>query len=233
MSIDYGESWWNSRGFIVFVLGLVVVGLCVGALVLGVVDLSEDTEPSFEPGGYPGGEALDAQAIETWMVLSMNAEREAVGLRPLLYDDEISDIARAHSADMIVYGYEHTINGLGPTDRAQRAGYDCRAYREDGSYSYGLAEIIIEHKRVTESARMNMALVGDPKYVMWPSKFIEDSRAMAGVLIGRWMESGEHRGSILSDNYRRVGVGVAIQEVRGKFWTDEVVYATVNYSKCE
>jgi len=41
--------------------------------------------------------------------------------------------------------FAHDIHGKGPTGRALEAGYNCRAYNEDGSYSYGLSENIYEY----------------------------------------------------------------------------------------
>ena len=99
---------------------------------------------------YPGP-PLHPQRIETWILHYTNAVREEAGLRPLTHDPVISNIARGHSQNMISSGiFAHDIHGKGPTDRALEAGYNCRAYNEDGSYSYGLSENIYEYPRITE-----------------------------------------------------------------------------------
>ena len=88
-------------------------------------------------------------SIEEWVIHLTNDERVKAGLRPFDHDPDISDIARKHSGQMVLHGLNHTIRGKDPTDRALAAGYDCRAYHGDGSYSYGLSENIAEHPRVT------------------------------------------------------------------------------------
>ena len=73
------------------------------------------------------------------------------GLPILLADEEISRIALAHSTNMGNTGIlSHTFYGQDPTNRALAAGYDCKAYRGDGSYTYGLSENIIKSPRIRE-----------------------------------------------------------------------------------
>ena len=65
-----------------------------------------------------------------------NAERARAGLAPLHHDPAISEIAHSHSQDMLdQQTLSHLLRGEGPTERALKAGYDCRAYHSDGSYS--------------------------------------------------------------------------------------------------
>ena len=93
---------------------------------------------------------LVKSTIEKWVIHYTNEEREAADLKALIHDPSISDIARAHSEDMIQFRFSHDINGRGPTDRAIAAGYSCRYYFADGSYTStsGLAENIFEYPRV-------------------------------------------------------------------------------------
>ena len=78
-----------------------------------------------------------------------NDERERAGLDPFVHDPAISNIARGHSERMVRLGLTHIIEGRDPTDRAPAAGYDCRAFRSDGSYSYGLSKNVAEHPGAT------------------------------------------------------------------------------------
>ena len=178
---------------------------------------------------YPGEGPLDVFEVESWIIRFTNDEREEAGLKAFVHDPVISDIARAHSGDMTRFGLAHEIGGADPTDRALAAGYDCKAYRGDGSYSYGLSENVAEHPRVTGWSGVGFG--GGP--TMWrPDEFDADSRAMARGLVRGWMESPGHRANILDGDARRIGVGVAIVESPENGWTHETVFATQNFSAC-
>ena len=156
--------------------------------------------------------------MENWITLFTNEEREKAGLKPFIHDPSISEIARAHSENMVKFGYGHTVQGSGPTDRALAAGYDCRAYRDDGSYSYGLSENIARHPRVTLWS--GTGSIGGK--VTWrPVTFHIDSQAMARALVDGWMESPGHRANILESHARRIGVGIAIVESTKSGWIEE------------
>ena len=174
---------------------------------------------------FPGGVALDGREIESWVIELTNQERTAAGLRPLSHDDAISGIARSHSEDMARLNLlEHEIGGRDPTDRALAAGYNCRAYYGDGSYTYGLSENIFEHPRVT----LWTGRFGSYS----PSGYHRDSEAMARSLVQGWMRSPGHRENILDAEARRIGVGVTIQESIEYGFVSETVFATQNFSAC-
>ena len=85
---------------------------------------------------HAGGSPVNPGEIEKWVIEFTNEERTSAGLQPLRHAAAISDIARSHSENMAMLGLmSHDIGGKDPTDRAMTAGYDCRAYRGDGSYS--------------------------------------------------------------------------------------------------
>ena len=178
---------------------------------------------------YPGEGPLDRVEVERWIVRFTNDEREKAGLKAFAHDPAISDIARAHSENMVRYGLAHEIRGKDPTDRALAAGYDCRAFHADGSYSYGLSENVAEHPRVTEWSGVGF---GGGSTRWRPVEFDSDSRAMARGLIVGWMNSPGHRTNILDRESRKIGVGVAISEAPDNGWTHETVFATQNFSGC-
>ena len=181
-------------------------------------------------GRYPGGKPLDKSAVEKWVLHYTSEARQTAGLEPLIHDPSISDIARAHSDKMIQFGLYHNIQGHGPTDRALAAGYNCRAYYADGSYTYGLSENIAEHPRVTEW--LGIGLIVGPK--TWrPEVFDSDSQAMARGLVAGWMLSPGHKANILDEDARRIGIGIAIRKSQEYRWTHETVFATQNFSSCK
>jgi uncharacterized protein YkwD len=62
--------------------------------------------------------------LEAEMLALINEERAAEGLGALEADPELTEVARAHSADMLARGYfsHNTPEGLSPFDRIQQAG---------------------------------------------------------------------------------------------------------------
>ena len=173
---------------------------------------------------FPGGQPLDAAVIETWVIHYTNEEREKHGLAPFAHDEAISRIARGHSHNMIIHGYGHTVLGQDPTDRALSAGYDCRAYYSDGSYSYGLSENIYKLPRVT----LWMILGGRGR----PSEYLLNGPTAAKALVDGWMNSPGHRANILDRDARKIGVGVAIEIEEEYGYQSETMYATQNFSAC-
>ena len=128
--------------------------------------------------------------------------------------------------------FEHIIDGDGPTDRALDAGYDCRAYRSDGSYTYGLGENIASAPRVKT---WKWTTTGAwPVVKTWSAvSFHASERSIAQALVQMWMNSPEHRAGLMKPSYRRIGVGVQVQELQRYGYIDEMVYATQNFSSCE
>ena len=175
---------------------------------------------------YAGGSPLNRGEIEEWVIEFTNEERVGAGLQPLRHDAAISDIARSHSENMARLRFmSHDIEGRDPTDRAMAAGYDCRAYKGDGSYSYGLSENVAEHPRVTQWMGFGMSYS--------PVDYDRDAEEAARGLVQGWMSSPGHRENILDRDSRRIGVGIAIQETPEYGYVSETIYATQNFSACK
>ena len=173
-----------------------------------------------------GGAPLDSAEIEKWVIEFTNWERIAAGLSPFTHDSAISDISRQHSENMGKTGmFEHEINGADPTDRALAAGYDCRAYHGDGSYTYGLSENIQKYPRV----RIWSGTGNNRR----PVSYVLDAKEMAQALVDGWMDSPGHKGSMLDPDSRRLGVGVYVRIHPQYGYQDEEVYATQNFSGCK
>lgn len=71
--------------------------------------------------------------LEAQMLEMVNEERRAAGLRPVVADPEMTEVARAHSADMFARGYFAHVSpeGLDPFDRMTRAGVVFRTAGEN------------------------------------------------------------------------------------------------------
>jgi uncharacterized protein YkwD len=72
---------------------------------------------------FKDGNAEVRQDLEAKMLVLVNEERHKAGLKPLKFDPELLDVARAHSQDMFSRGYfSHiTPEGLSPFDRMRKA----------------------------------------------------------------------------------------------------------------
>ena len=126
--------------------------------------------------------------LEREVHTGINLERAKNGSSPLLRDDHLGAIARAHSEDMTRRRYfsHDTPEGLGPTDRIERSGYNCWK----GSH-YG----------VTENITIELT---------------EDSLdRMAEEAVRSWVNSPGHRTNLLGKQYDRTGIGASFGKWRG------------------
>ena len=126
--------------------------------------------------------------LELKVHAGINAERAKNGSPPLEWEGQLGSVARAHSEDMTRRGYfsHDTPEGLGPSERIDRAGYSCWK----GSH-YGVAENI-----AIETTLGNL------------------DRTAAEAVRG-WMNSPGHRTNLLDTQYDRTGVGASFGTWRG------------------
>lgn len=157
---------------------------------------------------------FDSNLVEKYIYEFTNDERQKRGVSSLSRITTIDSIARNHSLDMSnrIYFSHTTPEGLDPTDRGNKAGYNCR--KDYGSYySVGLAENI--YQTYTYSSYMTKGIKSSYHWVA-------DEETLAKEIVDGWMDSQGHRENILEKKYTNIGVGVAINE-------DETVYATQNF----
>ena len=132
--------------------------------------------------------AAKVSEIERKVHVGINVERTKNRGAPLGWDEQLAAVARAHSDDMTSRGYfsHDTPEGLGPSDRIDRAGYSCWK-----NTHYGIAE--------------NLAIettLGDL------------DRTVAEAVRG-WMNSPVHRTNLLGRQYDSTGVGASFGTWRG------------------
>ena len=157
---------------------------------------------------------IDIRHLEDRAHELINAERVKSGLQPLKHIEKIRLIARSHSEDMAVQDYfaHRSPEGLSPTDRGQKEGYNCR--KDYGSYyTYGLAENIHQGWLYDSYSTRNGRIASYTWFTM---------EGLAQTAVGGWMESRGHRENILKTTYDRTGIGVAVAE-------DGKVYFTQNF----
>ena len=174
---------------------------------------------------------LDVELIEHWIIVFTNEERERHGRRPLEHSPAISDIARAHSENMVAQGiFAHRLDGKNPTGRSQSAGYECRYYFPDGRYTYtsGLAENIAKNYRVKGWSGVSRGYGRT-----WvPRSYELNETETARNLVDQWMGSSGHRANILDARFHRIGVGVAMEWDTEYGGRAELFWATQNFSLC-
>ena len=91
-------------------------------------DSEVEQEPTTEPEPAQEEEPVEtalAGSLAEQMLQAINAEREAVGLSPLSWSDQLSRSAQHHSEDMAAYGFtgHYGSNGSRPADRIAQASY--------------------------------------------------------------------------------------------------------------
>ena len=156
---------------------------------------------------------IDITTLELRVHELINQQRRSNGLSSLSYDSSLASIARKHSADMARNNYFAHVNleGLGPTERGTKVGYSC--YKNYGSYyTTGIAENIMQNNLYDSITYYN----GIPRYA-WNSQ-----EEIAQSTVSGWMNSPGHRQNILTSNYDREGIGVAIA-------SDSKVYVTEDF----
>jgi len=134
-------------------------------------------------------EAADrVSELELKVHAGINAERTRNGASPLKWEEQLAAVARAHSDDMTSRGYfnHDTPEGLGPSDRIDRAGYSCWK----GSH-YGVAENIAIETTLGSLDRT------------------------AAEAVQGWMNSPGHRINLLGRQYDRTGIGASFGTWRG------------------
>lgn len=128
--------------------------------------------------------------VESEIVRLCNIEREKLGLKPLISNPRLDEIARYKSEEMGLYNYfEHKspISGYQSWDLAKKVfGYEYRSFGEN-----------IWMKRAT---------VSNPKQYLPTFK----ANITASEIVDGWMNSDGHRENILSTKYGKIGVGVVV-----------------------
>ena len=145
--------------------------------------------------------------LENQIHLLVNEQWE----RPLTLNSQLSDIARAHSTDMAIYGYFSHDNrsGQSPSDRATQTGYRC--FKDFGSYYREEVAENIFHGYLYSTYRVRDGVRVDKDYYT-----VEE---LARETVDGWMASPGHRENILNLSYDWEGIGVAVSD-------DEEVYVT-------
>lgn len=77
------------------------------------------------------------QKTEQKMLALVNEERVKIGLKPLIWDEKLAEVARKHSRDMFERGYfsHENLDGLSPFDRMEAGGVSFKVAGENIAYA--------------------------------------------------------------------------------------------------
>lgn len=142
---------------------------------------------------------LDLERIERGIHYFTNQERRKHRLHDLEWDFRLADIAREHSQDMGFNNFFSHANhrGEGPSERAERHGYESRKPADHGRFYVGIAENII------------MLPSGNVRGI---GHVAHDADVIAQISVQDWMQSPGHKRNILCPRYTRLGVGTVQQD---------------------
>ncbi|MBM1173037.1 CAP domain-containing protein [Microvirga arabica] len=143
-------------------------------------------------------------AFEQYMLELINAERAAVGARPLILDSTLQTSSERHSQWMLAAdSFSHQgMNGSAPHGRMEAAGYQFTG-------AYGSGE--------------NIAWVS----LRAPDGYMDEVQLMHQNL----MNSPGHRANILNPAFEEIGIGIEIGNLQG--WDAAVVTQNFGYSAAE
>ena len=109
-----------------------------------------------------------------------NEVRQRNGVPPLTWDNSLRDVARAHSADMLVRNY----------------------------FSHNSPEGRTPHDRIRAGCRYPLSMTGENIW-MGTNYQARDIRQLAHIIVDNWMSSPGHRTNLLHPQFTDIGVGVA------------------------
>lgn len=152
---------------------------------------------------------ISTTRLETRIHDLVNAERNKAGLSSLTFDNCMANTARYHSLDMAerLYFSHYNPEGQGPTDRGKELGCGCPS-----SKYIGFAENIFQNNLYSRYTLIN----GIIREYDW-----NNEEEIAQSTVKGWMTSPGHRQNILTSDYYREGIGIAISNDDKVFITQD------------
>ncbi len=145
--------------------------------------------------------------LEQQIHQQINRVRQHYGLTALDSDEQLAAIARHHSRDMASRHFFDHINlqGESPSDRAIRRGWQNKKQIGPENVAYGVAENIFLASLYDKLFTTLENGIPVKKEYAWknPNQIVQ-------TIVQGWMNSSPHRKIILSSQYDRQGIGIAI-----------------------
>jgi len=162
---------------------------------------------------------LDTEELARRIQTLVNDVRVSHGIKPLVWEQRLANIALDHSRDMADHPFFGHTNPRGqkPEDRARQAGLPAQA--QHGPYLIeGIGENLFLTHRYREY-RMYRYTDGSEQFIFdWKS-----TDELVREAIDLWMQSSTHRANLLSPLYKAAGVGIV-------HTAQETLFITQNFS---
>jgi uncharacterized protein YkwD len=154
---------------------VIVLGACLALLLSLAQGLSAKRLPSLQS---VGGSYLPD--LERTVFQYTNEVRQRNGVPTLTWETSLRDVARAHSADMLVRNY----------------------------FSHNSPEGRTPHERILAGCRFPLSMTGENIW-MGTGGQRGDTRQLARHVVDNWMSSPGHRSNLLRPEFTDIGVGAA------------------------
>jgi len=147
------------------------------------------------------GDAAYIQNLNRQMHEFVNVEREKRGLKPLQRNRPLLLIALAHSRDMAKRNYlSHvTPEGLDPTARAKKAGFNVEKKMDKSTTRVGVGENLFQGRKAVKENGVTKG-------------YLEKHSVYAKEIVDGWMKSPSHRKNILDKTYTTADYGTVISK---------------------
>lgn len=154
---------------------MLVLGACLGLMLSPAQGLGAKRLPTLRSLG--GSYLYD---LERAVYQFTNEVRQRNGLSTLTWETSLRDLARAHSADMLLRNY---FSHVSPEGRSP-------------------------HQRILAGYRFPLSMTGENIW-MSAGRQAGDTRQLARIIVASWMSSPGHRKNLLHPDFTDIGVGVA------------------------
>ncbi len=195
MSGDGSDERARGRASADYLVAAAVVG---GVVLLGSLLVASGADPFVSAAGdgqetQSERDPLNTTAAERAIAAAVNDERRARGLSPVEYEPGLATVARNHSADMIARDYYAHVSpeGNAAFERVQSSSVSCSSVGENIAATWWQTPFeSTDGERGRHTTR----------------------EELADGLLEQWLTSPDHRENMLSTEWERTGVGVAVTE---------------------
>lgn len=200
-----------------------LTAVCLQALLFGVllISIPGAALAQASPDDEINPKKLDRQLLTRLIVKYTNEKRREHDLQPVKPNADLARLARKHSADMAEGKYfSHTTrNESGDVPFSKRVELEELGFRRTAEN--------IALQPVVESKRVVTRTSPSGEETRNVTKDVSTYRELARKTVKGWMESPGHRKNLLTPEFNRIGIGVAV----GKKDGSPYVYITQDFGQ--
>ena len=183
--------------------------LTAGCAASSIRQAADGSAPRQEAPSPPP--AFDTEALARALHGAVNHARCQHNRPPLAWSDSLYRLAQYHSRDMARRGFfGHTSpDGEGPAERARRFGFPATKPLGDGR-RIGVGENLFRTYRYDGYRDVYRQRGDGPRRHERREYDWKSTEALARETVAAWLDSPPHRRTLLSPNFGRHGLGVAV-----------------------